>query len=353
MGQTGKSERVVWYDLLNICACLCVVFLHHNGLVHSYFPTAAWAEALGVEVLAYWAVPVFLMLSGATLMGYRTRYSTKEFFKRRLLRTLIPFLLWTAIAAAVMPQMSDYALPDSFSGWFDLFLNYRPLTVYWFFPLIFSVYLLMPVLSLFVQRGDRRILWYIVGAIFVTHSLPAVILPSLGLPWNPAYEFPVTGYALFVVLGYLLSTADLSRRVRGWIYAGGVFGAVWRYAGIFLLSTRDGVKNEVFFGYTYAPSVLLACAVFVFFRYGCAWLENRKKSPFSPRVRRILSELSACSLGVYLIHMLWITAVFAKCPWLTPDRRLWRWVFPFVTYGVCAFVVWIVRKIPFLRRIFP
>ena len=34
-----------------------------------------------VETLAYWAVPVFFMITGVTLLGYREKYSTATFFK--------------------------------------------------------------------------------------------------------------------------------------------------------------------------------------------------------------------------------------------------------------------------------
>ena len=80
------SKHILYYDLLNICACLCVIFLHCNGIAHFYSNTLAWKQALLVEVGAYWAVPIFFMLSGATLMNYRKRYSTKEFFKKRFFR---------------------------------------------------------------------------------------------------------------------------------------------------------------------------------------------------------------------------------------------------------------------------
>ena len=31
-----KSKRVLYYDLLNIAACIAVIALHHNGLVHTF-----------------------------------------------------------------------------------------------------------------------------------------------------------------------------------------------------------------------------------------------------------------------------------------------------------------------------
>lgn len=50
-----------------------------------------------IEALFYFAVPVFFMLTGATLINYRKRYGTGTFFKKRLLKTLVPFIIWSII----------------------------------------------------------------------------------------------------------------------------------------------------------------------------------------------------------------------------------------------------------------
>ena len=31
-----KEKRILYYDLLNISACIAVIALHHNGLVHIF-----------------------------------------------------------------------------------------------------------------------------------------------------------------------------------------------------------------------------------------------------------------------------------------------------------------------------
>lgn len=83
----AASKKIVYFDFLNITACLCVLGMHCNGIVHNFDGSVAWKQSMAVETLGYWAVPVFFMLSGATLMNYRKRYSTKEFFKKRFIKT--------------------------------------------------------------------------------------------------------------------------------------------------------------------------------------------------------------------------------------------------------------------------
>ncbi len=39
-----KKQRLLYIDILNILACLAVISLHHNGLVHSFEDTLAWRK---------------------------------------------------------------------------------------------------------------------------------------------------------------------------------------------------------------------------------------------------------------------------------------------------------------------
>lgn len=90
-------ERVLYFDLLNIISCFGVVALHCSNTVFEYRLNHTWIFALIVQVSFYWTVPIFIMLSGATLLNYREKYTTKVFFKRRVLRVVLPFLLWSTV----------------------------------------------------------------------------------------------------------------------------------------------------------------------------------------------------------------------------------------------------------------
>lgn len=95
--QDSKRKRVLYYDVLNIVACMAVLLLHFNGISHTYKATGAWAQSIVVESAFYWAVPIFFMLSGATLLRYRERYSTKTYLLKRFKRAVVPFLTWSII----------------------------------------------------------------------------------------------------------------------------------------------------------------------------------------------------------------------------------------------------------------
>ena len=76
-----RKNRILYFDMLNIIATLAVVWLHFSNEIHWYENTSRWTQACVVQAIGYFAVPIFFMLTGATLLDYRKKYDTKTFFK--------------------------------------------------------------------------------------------------------------------------------------------------------------------------------------------------------------------------------------------------------------------------------
>lgn len=338
----GK-KRVVYFDVLNILAALSVVFMHCNGIVHTFTNTLAWKQALIVETCCYWAVPVFLMLSGANLMGYREKYSTEEFFKKRFMRTVLPFIVWSLISAAVL-AINPFEV--GFKKFAEMLIYTKIQGVYWFFIPLFSIYLSMPVLSLL--KDNRKILWYMVGGGLMFISIIPAVCRYLQIPWNSGLNIMIVpGYLLFPIIGYLFATTDFTKKQRVIIYTLGVFGAALRYVGTFVFSIRDGALNKTFWdGYEAYHSVFLACAVFTFFKYS----RTVEKIAASEKLTKLLKEMSACSFGIYLIHIL-VRIQLHK--FITPNCWEARILLPFAIYGLSLLIIYIIKKIPLLKKTVP
>jgi len=308
-----QSKRIVYFDLLNVLATFCVVFLHANSRVHTFENTLAWKQALGVEVLCYWAVPVFFMLSGATLINYRQRYSTKEFFLKRFSRILIPFVFWT-VFYAVLYRINP--LEIGLLEFLNRCMNTQILSIFWFFIPLISVYLAMPVISLL--KDHRRVLWYMAGLGFLLTSFLPQIFGYVGLTWNPGIApLACGGFLLFCILGFLLSQTEISRPKRWLFYGLGLASVLLRYIATLLLSLRDGVLNQTFFDYLQYHSVFLAVSVFVFFKHSKLVARLAEK----PRVAKMLQTLSGLSFGVYLIHYVLIHFL---SQYIDPNTYFWR-----------------------------
>ena len=293
-----KKERVLYYDLLNIGASFCVVAMHCNWIVHHFDGSSAWKQSLIVDVLGYWAVPIFFMLSGATLLEYPKRYSTKEFLKKRFFKTVIPFIVWSNIACIYTINSGVIDLKQfSVTTFFDMFLTTKFMGIYWFFIPLFMAYLSMPVLS-YLAMNEQKYLWYMGGLGFVSYSIYPFLCNLFGIKQNSFLLFPLTsGYILFVILGYLLSVMEFSKKLRMIIYTVGIISVIIQYFGTYFLSMYTGYENVLFKEYLNWPSVLVAISVFTWFKYR-KWSMIKEK-----RILKVIQECSNTGFGIYLIHM--------------------------------------------------
>lgn len=143
-----KTEYNPTIDVMNIAACVAVVALHVNGGIWGFARNLNWAMMLITECVCYWAVPVFFMITGATLLDYRLRYSTKVFFQKRFTKTGIPFIFWSIVSIFWAVYISHYLPPDVLSNlgsFLDAIVNTKGMSIYWFFPPLFALYLAIPV----------------------------------------------------------------------------------------------------------------------------------------------------------------------------------------------------------------
>lgn len=345
-----NNSRVIYFDILNVLACFAVLALHHNGIVHNYnVHELAWKQALFFEVAFYWAVPIFFMLSGATLLGYREKYSTKDFFAKRVSKAVIPFLLWSFILVFHDWLFGDFKY-NNIQEIFSAILNtkVRHGDIYWFFIPLISLYCFIPVISL--VKDNNGILWYMAIFIFITHSCFPLLFKFLGIKYNFSLSFPVAGYILFLILGYIFSRLKLTRFQRGVIYFLGVSSALFRYFLTLNHSVFAGKVDKFLFGYMHFHSVLLALAVFVFIKYTFSPIVNREAQ--ESKIFRFLRHISSCSLGIYLIHKL-IMSYELKILDITPDNVYWRFFGMILTYVVCLILVLVSKKVRFLKHLFP
>ena len=343
------TQRIIYLDILNIMACLWVVLLHHNGIVHDFSSVSlnAWTQALFIEVVCYFAVPIFLMLTGVTLMEYRKRYDTKTFFQKRLSRVLVPFITWMIIFFLYDVWQGHYDLSTmSAKEIFDIFLFNRMMAIYWFFPVIISIYFAVPILSLLTEPKHRTWLWYMVGVGSIFYGILPATFKMLHLDWNPAYTFPLTGGGLIIypILGYLLSTTAIPRRWRFLLYGGAILCIILRFVVMYHNSIASGSTDTTLAGYVYFTAMIPAAAIFILAQR-IPWQKfiGDKSSTF-------LAKVSGCSLGVYLIHMFVIMRLQEVFGW----SGIWfRTAGAFLTYFICLAIVWVVKSGVISRRLFP
>lgn len=342
-----KNKRIIYYDLLTIFASFFVVAMHCNWIVHRFDGSIAWKQSLIVDVLGYWAVPVFFMLSGATLLEYPKKYSTKVFLKKRFSKTVLPFIVWSIIAFLYAVYNGTIDLEHfTVIKFFDMFLTTKFMGIYWFFIPLFMAYLSIPVLSYFAIT-EKKYLWYMCGVGFVSYSIYPFLCNLFHIGKNNLLFFPLTGgYLLFVILGYLLSVTEFSKKVRAILYTVGIGSALIQYTGTYYLSMRTGSENMLFREYLNWPSVLFSISVFIWFKY--SFFNKIEKQ----KVLKAIGEISSTGFGIYLIHM-YIINFMCEQYGVTGYSLRWRIGGPILVYFISFTLIKCMQKIPIVRKIVP
>ncbi|MBM6706885.1 acyltransferase [Bifidobacterium pullorum subsp. saeculare] len=312
--------RLYFVYILNIVSCFAVTVLHTTLPVFSPKPTSIWVKMVALQSMFVFAVPVFFMISGMNLLGYRQRESTKQFMKKRL---------WKVGRALVMASILCYSLfclfPNSFYGanqylgtgsildFFRRFLTNQINDVYWFLYGIIYLYVLTPILSLVVT--NKRCTEYMLSLCAVI-SVGIPLLHRLGVPSE--YTSTMLGWPLFSSVSLLYFLAGYYLHVY-WkpikhqrLIAVGVYTA--STIGMFLLGLwangykkPDGLSQTYDSYYVGTSSPLCVAQAFALFLLlqSC---EDRLRT-CNTTVVHGLQKIAGASLGVYLFHVLFINWV--------------------------------------------
>lgn len=207
------------------------------------------------------------MITGVTLINYQERYSTKEYFKKRINKVLVPFLVWSMIGLLyrilIIKNISVEELTLKY--FINNLINSGFTTIYWFFPLLLCIYLSIPLFAAIDKQKRKSIFTYVTIVCFVFNILNSFINDVYSLGYNLPIKISIaSGYLFYVIVGYLLKEYDFSKKQKIIIYILGLFGLFMHIFGTYKLSFEAGYIVKTFKGYTNVPSVLYSISIFVF-----------------------------------------------------------------------------------------
>ena len=252
------GKRSYYIDILNIVACFAVVLLHSTGSVFQFNESPTWFLSMVLQAIGHFSIPLFFMLSGATLLGYRDRYSTKEYFKKRFFRIFLPFILWSAIMLVWKYCIGDFEI-QSFQQVIGAFLNNKIQNIYWFFYDLIPIYFCIPVISLIIK--NKKTMWLFFALCFINTALLPLFTRFVGSIY---LNFPIANnYIGYVLLGWLLANTDIPKKIRWLLYGGALVGIAGMVIGTYFISKPLQTLDTQFMDYNSICCYLIAAGVFV------------------------------------------------------------------------------------------
>lgn len=334
------NTRVSYFDYLNVFSCISVIALHCNGVFHHYTQDNQWVVSAAVNVLFYCAVPLFFMLSGATLLEYRKRYSTEEFFKKRIKKTVLPYIFFTVvfyILDIVISYLQNRGKVFSVLTLLQMLVaGTVPHADYWFFIPLFLLYLFIPFFSYIAVGASKRLLLFFIGVMIFFSGVYPVLAHFLDFQLTTP---PISGFVLYAFMGYCLHKYDFEKNnsILTAICFLGVVAFITRFS--LLLNFPYGRVN-LLMSYLGLYAIVPSAAIFMLFK---------RFSRGGGGVR----ALSALSFGVYLIQEAVIQTLRIISSKMGMNEIFVQSAGIVIVYATCCCIVWIVRKINFLKWMFP
>ena len=352
---TGNQEPAIKKKDFSLTFCqvisaLSVTILHTNGCFWDFSATEHyWFSANIIEGIFYFAVPIFFMITGITLADYKDRYYTKEFFKKRIEKTLIPYIVWSVLAVLLMLAKGTLRPEDITLRWviISVIWTNNIIPYYWFFGALFVFYLLMPVIASIDKEQKLKVFKVLIIFIFICDVTVFFILRILGMYPEVLDTSGIgMGNIIYIFLGYYVYKKQPSRTAKIIIYALALSGMLVHITGTYILSIRAGQIDETLKGYANFPAILFALGMFVLLRDIAAKIEK------IGWLRKLFEMLGKYTFEVFLLHwfVINITEVFIKTDQYSLVYRL---VFPLIIYAVIIPVTWCLRKIPVIRKTVP
>lgn len=328
------KTQIVWLNVIRFTAFFMLICCH---AADPFYATATYASADGLEPvdpsMIQWAerwmafvrpcVPLFVMITGA--LSFPVKMEMGAFYKRRILRVLWPFLIWSVLyylfpwftglvgadksliykcfiwsdtdSQSIVPCLINIArIPFTF--------NYSASHM-WYIYMLIGLYLYMPIFSAWIERATKRQKELFLGLWLASTFLPYLV--EFAGPyafgtcsWNSfGLFYYFAGFNGFLLLGHyiryhvswtLRQTLPLAAAMLVVGFAITYFG----YGYIMSLPEKTPEQIELFWTYNSINVALMSAAWFLVLKHISFPLESRTAG--------WLSNLAFCGFGIYMVH---------------------------------------------------
>lgn len=319
-------KRIIWLDMLRLVALLMVIAGHsvdiYNATPQEDPMNGFWGAFIGSLMRP--SVPLFAMMTGLLLLPVRE--SAGDFYRRRIPRVLVPMVLWSAIYYLV-PWLTgvlgmdvsvvSILYPFEFSpsqAFGDAVRNIAMIpftfngytTHMWYIYMLIGLYLIMPFLSAWIEKNDKTLVRTFIIMWCCSLMLPyatQILSPDLfgRCAWNEFGTFYYfAGFAGYLFLGHLLGKGNPlpSRKI---IAMGAMLyfaGYIVTYTGFSSMIVQYSYEEqpeliEMFWQFCSPNVALMAIGIF---------LAAQRVKIHSERVQHLLTNITKCGFGIYLMH---------------------------------------------------
>lgn len=295
------KDRIIGLDVLKILSASMIILIHSSANLYNNHEvgTLAWKGGLILNVIPRFAVPAFLMISGALLLGRKT---DQQKAIKKAVYAGIALAIWSI--SYVIAKKIVWNDGDVIYDILKLPFKIGPSGHLWYGYLLVWIYLFSPVLNSFYESLTEKMRIYfilfglvapgVIDGIITYFSIDGVILES------PTFIYLNLGYISIMFLGRVVYE---NREKLSLLYAVGavIIGFLTTYALSYGISEKLGSSVHTFFYEVQISNVLYGIGVMLF---ACK-IKAKNSDGF---IKKIIIKLSELSLGIYFSHslLMWV-----------------------------------------------
>lgn len=355
MGKTETikiSNRNISFDLLRIISALSVVVLHTCTVYIERYPvgSAVFRVANFYDSISRFGIPIFVMISGAIFLSENKTVTTKKLWTRNILRLFIIYWVWS---------FAYYAFQCVYYWNVSIFHNGLVGVVngcvyaanhFWFIFMILGLYTLVPFLRTWLAHAEKKEIKYfvILFIVFQVVRVTVSILADKSLITELSNKLTITElshYLGYFVLGHILVKYDLTKKLKTILYALVPVSVIVNYLVSDVMSLKSGAYHPGIYDSFGFFTFVISVAVFLFFK------DLGPKIKSEGTFARILSGLSADTLGIYLLHVGVLDFLEANgILFGSLSSPIGVPVVSLLTFTFCGLVAALLRRIPVIGR---
>lgn len=323
-------------DLARVAAMLSVMLIH---VTSTYIYNESRLTLFGINPAFFlnqvtrFAVPLFLFLSGVSLRLRGTEESPAAFWKKRLRKVGVPYLLWFLVYALYecdfQADMLLAGIAEAPGRSLRALLLGQPAPHLYFIVILLQLYLLYPIMEKTMERSAAGCVG---AALFITFSVQCLYhFRRNGLDLIPAAVYPYLWvlfptWIFYFALGAAVDRERLARlggfaaRNRGLLLGAAALYAVYYVVDARLTGALDAIKLQLL---PFTPLVFLG--VLALWEPVCRVRALRKAAAF----------LARHSMSMYFCHVL-LLCEFRKLPFFARGMRGMLALFPAVLLSSAA-----------------
>lgn len=346
MSGTAK-QHIYGFSYIRSLACIAIIILHTVYSAVLLFGSDIDAQtnitSMAVVDSMMWAVPCFIMVTGALLLETERKITYKKLFGKYILRIFAALVIFGMVFRAfdIIMDKEPVSVATFLKGLYEIFTG-TSWSHIWYLYLLIGLYLLLPFYKKVVDNSSAKEIKYLLAVYIIFLS----ILPMLEI-WGINCGFYIhvsTIYPFYLFGGYAIykhiycpgKAASLVMFIIGTLLIIGCTVVRWIY---------DIPSMEILWGYSSLFVIMQAVGFF-------ALLKDVKHMGFRA-VKWLLLKLDECSFGVYLIHMIFVRLIL-RYMGFNPYENGGILAFVAVIAGILVIsytITWILKRIPFLKKI--